>query len=64
MVRGAALRSLRQFHKLTPENVIQAQLASDLLRDVEVMRPMSVDVDLLKKENIGLRVAQEIYDFR
>ena len=64
MVGGAALRSLRQFHKLTSENVIQAQLARDLLGDVELMRPICVDVNLLKKEDIGLRVAQEIYDFR
>jgi hypothetical protein len=64
VVGGAGLRALRQFHKLTSENVIEAQLTSDLLGDIEPVRPMSIDVNLLKKENIGLRIAQEIYDPR
>src|ERR1700756_679125 len=64
MIRGPALRSLRQFHKLTSENVIQAQLASDLLGNVELMRTIRIDVNFLKKEDISLRVAQEVYDLR
>src|SRR5580658_3861033 len=64
VVRGAGLRALSQFHKLAPENVIEAQLASDLLGDVEPVGPIGIDVDLLKKENISLRIVQEIYNLR
>src|SRR5215831_17391154 len=64
MVGRAALCPLRQFQKLASENVIEAQLASNLLGDVALLRPIRIDVNLLKKEDIGLRVAQEIDDLR
>jgi hypothetical protein len=64
MIGGAGFRALRQFHKLAPEDVIQLQFSGDLPRNVQPMGPMSIDVDFLKNENIGIRIRQELYDRR
>src|SRR5580658_1603092 len=64
MIGGAGFRALRQLHKLAPEDVIQPQFSGDFPRDVQPMCPMSIDVDFLKNENIGIRMRQEIYDCR
>ena len=62
MVGRAGDGTLRQLHKLTTEDIIQAQLSGDLLSDVEAVSSSSIDVDFLKNENIRIRSAQEIYD--
>jgi hypothetical protein len=54
--------SLRQFHTLPPEDVIQAQLSGDLLRNVQTMSSSSIDIDFLKNDNVRIRIAQEFYD--
>jgi hypothetical protein len=59
----AGLRALRQLYELTPKNVIESQFSSDLLGDVEPVRPIRIDVNLLKKQHVCIRVAQEINDF-
>jgi hypothetical protein len=62
VVGRAGVGTLRQLHKLTAEDIIQAQLSGDLLRDVQTVSSPSIDVDFLKNENIRIRIAQEIYD--
>ena len=63
IINHVTSRTLREFNKLPSENVIEAQFASDFLGDVEALRPIGIEVNLLKEENIGVRIAQEIYDF-
>src|SRR5215510_2252814 len=58
----ARLRSLGQFHELTSEDVVQAQLLRDLTRDIKTVRAPGIDVDLLKKQNIRVQISQEIHD--
>jgi hypothetical protein len=62
VVRRAGVGTLRQFHKLPTEDIIQAQLSGDLLSNVQTVSSSSIDVDFLKNENIRIRIAQEIYD--
>ena len=47
-----------------PEDVIQPQFSGDFPRNVQPMCPMSIDVDFLKEENIGIGIRQEIDDRR
>lgn len=62
MVGRVGIRTLRQFDKLTTEDIVQAQLPGDLLSDVHSLSSSSIDVDFLKNEDIRIRITQEIYD--
>ena len=60
MVGRVGLRTLRQLDKLTAEDIVQAQLSRNLLSDVQTVSSSSIDVDLLKNEDIGIRIDQKI----
>ena len=60
MVSGTFVGTLCQLHELTTEDIVQAQLSGNLLRDVQTVSSSSIDVDLLKNEDIGIRIAQKI----
>jgi len=55
---------LRQLNELAPESVIQAQLARDLLCDVNPVSAPGINVDFLQKQNVGIQIAEKIYDGR
>ena len=62
MPGGISLRSLSQFHELTPEDVVQAQLLRDLTGDVKTMGAARIDVNFLEQQNVRVRLTQELYD--
>src|SRR6058998_2573271 len=62
MVGRTGFGTLGQLHKFASENIIQTQLSGNLLGNIQMMSPPSIDVDLLKNKNIRIRIAQKIYD--
>src|SRR5258708_22296369 len=62
MPGGISLRSLSQFHELTPEDVVQAQLLRDFTRDINTVRAVRIDVSFLKKQDVSIHLRQELYN--
>src|ERR1700751_1710622 len=62
MVGRAGFGALGQLHKFASENIIETQLSSNRLGNIQMMSSPSIDVHFLKNNNVRVRIAQKLYD--
>src|ERR1700756_4388804 len=62
MVGRAGFGALGQLDKFASENIIETQLSGNLLGNIQMMSPPSIDVHFLKNKNVRIRIAQKLYD--
>ncbi len=63
MVGRTGCGTLGQFHKFASENIIETQRSGNLLGNIQMMSPPSIDVHFLKNKNVRIRIAQKIYEW-
>src|ERR1700746_4143008 len=62
MVGRAGFGPLGQLHKVLSEKIIETQISGNLLGNIQMMSPPSIDVHFLKNKNVRVRIAQKLYD--